>query len=61
MSGEKIDIMDRMDQLQSDGRALVDMLERLRQYHGIGIRYVDENDEPVSLGDNVVNLFEDKI
>lgn len=57
----KIHIDERMEQIHVDGRALVDMLSRLKQLRDIGIRYVDENDEPVSLGDNVVNLFEDKI
>lgn len=57
----KIDINERIDQIHTDGKALVRMLDILQQYRKIGIRYVDENDEPCSLGENVVNLFEDKI
>ena len=56
----KIAIKERIQQIHDDGRALVRMLDRLKQYQAIGIRYVDENDEPCSLGENVVNLFEGK-
>lgn len=57
----KIPIEERMQQIHEDGTMLVRMLDRLQQYQKIGIRYVDENDEPCSLGENVVNLFEDKV
>ena len=58
---DKIPIEDRIHQIHEDGANLVRMLDRLQQYQKIGIRYVDEHDEPCSLGENVVNLFEDKI
>ena len=57
----KIPIKERMSQIHEDGTALVAMLNRLQKYQAIGIKYVDENDEPCSLGENVVNLFEDKV
>ena len=58
---DKVAIEERIFQLHEDGNALVRMLNRLKKYQAIGIRYVDENDEPCSLGENVVNLFEGKI
>lgn len=58
---EKHSIEERIAQIHEDGTALVRMLDRLKQYQAIGIRYVDENDEPCSLGENVVNLFEDQV
>ena len=57
----KIPIEERIAQIHEDGTMLVRMLDILKRYQKIGIRYVDENDEPCSLGENVVNLFEDKI
>jgi len=58
---KKIPIEERIQQIHEDGVALVRMLGILKKFQAIGIRYVDENDEPCSLGENVVNLFEDKI
>ncbi len=55
---EKIDIMDRLNDLEMEGHEIVQRMRGLKELWQQGHRYVDDNDKPIALGDNIYNISE---
>ena len=56
----KHDIMDRLNDLEAEGHFIVQRMKALKVLWQQGHRYVNENDGPINLGDNIINFSEYK-
>jgi len=54
---ERISIMQRVNEIDARGEALMDELTKLKKLYRQGYRYVDQHDKPfVGEADNVINI-----
>ena len=51
-------IVDRMKELKEEYQGVLARMELIKSYYVLGYREVDENDDPVPIADNVVNMAE---
>jgi hypothetical protein len=60
MSGEwePVLIRDRLLELEMEANFLVGEINKLRDAYALGYRYVDEDDQPWTGSDNVINIAE---
>jgi len=54
----KTPIIKRLEELEAEGVALIKKMHILRDLIGLGYTHVDEDDEPITEGDNVHNIAE---
>ena len=55
---EPVLIMDRLLELEHEAGYIVGEINRLRDAYQLGYRYIDEDDQPWTGSDNVVNIAE---